>query len=154
MIEQLIGKRFNSIWCAADMLCLDVGDEIHIEDADVAEFSLHIQCPWRFVRESEILLASRDMYEPADPGAPDSWYDEHADGRVDEATLLVSGLPAFHKKMAGCGVSAAFVSPLGDLKIEFSNGVRFETFAPCSRKGEFWRVIDFRTGVHFIAFDA
>jgi hypothetical protein len=155
MVEKLTSKRFNDIWHVVDMMCLDIGEEIPFEEGGVRpEFSLRIQCQWRFIRDDEILLASRDMYEPADPEAPDAWYEDHSDGTVDDATLFVSGLPDFRVIMADSRVSSAGVSPLGDLKISFSNGVYFESFTPCSRKDEFWRAIDFHTRDHLVVFDA
>jgi hypothetical protein len=153
MVEQLTGRRFYNIWAIADMLCLDIGEEIDAGGAPVAEFSLHLQCPWRFTSGPEVLMASLDMYAPEDPDAPDAWYNDHAGGAVDDTTLFFARIPSLRERMAGCLVSTAAVSPLGDLAIGFTNGVRFETFTPCSRRGEFWRAIDFRTGAHSVVFD-
>lgn len=154
MIEKLIGKRFNRISYAADMLCLGVGDDVEYKMNDHRpEFSIHVQCQWRFVRGGEIILASRDMYEPANPNAPNSWYDDYFNGLSNDESLFVESIPDFHKKMQGSEVLKTEISILGDLKIEFSYGIYFESFIPCSRKGEFWRAIDFKTGEHFLIYD-
>ena len=153
MIEKLIGKRFDTIWHVLDMLCINLGETLCIDVGERPEFSVRVQCQWRFRKDSEILLASRDMYKPADPDAPDSWYDEHRDGQVDDATLFVSRIPDFCESMTDSSVSSASVSPLGDLRIAFTNDVVFESFTPGSRKEEFWRAIDFQTREHFVMFD-
>lgn len=42
---------------------------------------------------------------------------------------------------------------LGDLTLEFSNGVRFESFTADSLKCEEWRLVDYLTGEQLVTFE-
>ena len=66
-MKRIVGAKFNSIRRAADMLCLDLGEDI-IDDKGncYSQYSLHIQTSWRFVKGNEIILGSRDFYLPQD----------------------------------------------------------------------------------------
>ncbi len=158
-MKRLIGAPFHSVSRAVDMLCLNLGPEgdwisFRGEKRRMPAWSIHLQTPWRFVLEDQILLASRDIYEPFAPDAVDEDWQYDLVGRPPEAGSLYDGLvPAFSRMMAGSIVTACHVSPLGDLTLEFSNGVQFQSFTPDSRKCEVWRLVDYITGEHLILFD-
>jgi len=61
--------------------------------------------------------------------------------------------PGLSRRMAGSTVTACRASPLGDLELEFSNGVRFEAFTADSLKCEVWRLVDYLTGEHLVTFE-
>ena len=42
---------------------------------------------------------------------------------------------------------------LGDLELEFSNGVRFESFTADSLKCEVWRLVDYLTGEQLVTLE-
>lgn len=117
-------------------------------------YSIHFQAPWRFSREGTILLASRDIYEPFVPDAvSEDWAYDLVGRPAEEGSLFDTLVPEFSRRMAGSTVIFCRVSPLGDLKLEFSNGVRFQSFTPDSRKCEVWRLVDYITGEHLITFE-
>ncbi len=158
MISKLVNKRFNCIARAADMLGLFLGEDFFFaskigKTAAVAEYSLHVQSPWRFREESQILLASRDVYEPYAESVPEDWaYD--IVGRPDE---LSSVFDVYAKrlmaKMQGTWVTECSLSPANDVTIRFSNGVVFEQFMSASRKNEQWRLLDYVENTHTICYD-
>lgn len=158
-MERVIGAPFHSLNRAVDMLCLNLGPEVdwispHTGCRRVSAYSIHFQTPWRFIQEGEILLASRDIYEPFEPDrAGEDWEYDLVGRERSEGSLYDALAPEISQTMAGSIVTACQVSPLGDLTLDFSNGVRFQSFTPDSRKCEVWRLVDYRTGEHIVVFD-
>ena len=162
-MERVVGAPFHSLSRAVDMLCLNLGAEVerHFElpkpegrDRRVPSWSIHLQTPWRFVRKGKVLLASRDIYEPFAPDrVREDWaYDLVGRPAVESSRfdVLSAGLS---RRMAGSTVTSCQVSPLGDLTLEFSNGVRFEAFTAGSLKCEMWRLVDYLTGEQLVTFE-
>lgn len=159
-MERIVGSPFHSLSRAVDMLCLNLGPEVDWtsqrtgQKRSMPAWSIHVQTPWRFVLEDKILLASRDIYEPFVPERAGEDWEYDLTGRPPEEGSLYDALaPEFSRMMAGAAVSVCQVSPLGDLELEFSNGVRFQSFTPDSRTCEVWRLVDYLTGEHKIIFD-
>lgn len=154
MLSGMLGKKYNSISRAIDMLCLQLGEDYtitdHREKQVVAEYSIHFQTQWRFRENNTILLASRDIYEPYSENVPEDWqYD--LIGRPDELSSVFDvQSKMLESKMQGAVVTEYKLSPTNDLIIVFSNGVIFEQFTPASRKDEEWRFIDFKNDVHIV----
>ncbi|MCQ4023037.1 MULTISPECIES: hypothetical protein [unclassified Ruminococcus] len=156
-MSRLLGKKFNCISRACDMLCLFLGENFTFTDTrgkqyDVAEFSLHFQTQWRFREDKNILLASRDICEPYSENVPDDWqYD--LIGRSDEMSSVFDvQAKALALKMQGATVADYHISTVNDLVIIFSNGVVFEQFTPASQKEEEWRLIDYINDVHLVCY--
>ena len=158
-MERIVGSPFHSLSRAVDMLCLDLGPEVdwtspRTGPRRMPAWSLHLQTPWRFVRNGRIVLASRDIYEPFAPErVGEDWgYDLVGRPAVESSRFDVL-CPGLCRRMRGSTVTACRVSPLGDLTLDFSNGVRFESFTPSSLWEELWRLVDYRTGEHLVVFD-
>ena len=160
-MERIIGSPFHSLSRAADMLCLNLGPETDWtsprtgQNRTMPACSIHLQTQWRFVRGKRIVLASRDIYEPFAPGwAGEDWaYDLVGRAAVESSRFDVLS-PGLSRRMAGSAVTGCHVSPLGDLSLEFSNKVRFESFTPSSLREELWRLVDYRKGEDLVVFDA
>ena len=158
-MKRLLNAPFHSLSRAVDMLCLNLGPEVDWtshrgEKRRMPAYSLHFQTSWRFVRGGRILLASRDIYEPFVLEAVDEDWEYDLTGRSPEAGSLYDALaPSLSREMAGQAVTFCRVSPLGDLELEFSNGVCFQSFTPDSRKCEVWRLVDYLTGEHIVVFE-
>ena len=157
MVSRIVGKQFNCISRAIDMLCLFLGDDYSFTNTlgkqiDVAEYSLHCQTQWRFREDNAILLASRDIYEPYCENVPEDWqYD--LIGRPDELSSIFDvQAKALMKKMQGAVVTDCRLSPVNDIVIIFSNGVIFEQFKLSSQRDEEWRLIDYKRGEHIICY--
>ena len=161
-MNRLIGQPFHSMHRAMDMLCLNFGNTWDERIRNVhsrmllfryPEYSLHLQVQWRFTFENRILLGSRDIYEPFSKDVGEDWdYDEM--DRPDEESSIFD---VVHKQVAqallGHHVTECIVSPLGDIRIVFSNGYIFEVFIPASYQTEEWRLIDFPKDEHLIFYD-
>lgn len=157
-MKRIIGSKFNNIFRCIDMLCFNLGNDITNDEGDVySEFAFHIQTSWRFVKGSEILLASRDIYLPQDEALDNGYYDFEEQSTQKEITPTSSifdvAMHDFGKYFENTVVKSYTVSPLGDLRIDFTNGVYFETFTPSSRKCEEWRFLPPGEEDHFVIFD-
>lgn len=67
-IQSLASLRVASIGAAADMLWIHFGQLRDDGTKEVGEWALHLQCPWRFVRDGRIVLGSNDFYYRAEDG--------------------------------------------------------------------------------------
>ena len=157
-MKRIIGSKFNKIFRCVDMLCLSLGNDVKDDEGLIyPEFSFHIQTSWRFVKENEILLASRDIYLPKNEEMDDGSYDyeEQSTQKVITATSSIFDVAMhdFDKYFENAIVQGFDISPLGDLRIEFTNGVYFETFTPSSRKCEEWRFLPPDEEDHLVVFD-
>lgn len=158
MLSRLLGKKFNCVSRAIDMLCLFLGEDFTFTDArgqeiDVAEFSLHFQTQWRFREGKNILLASRDVYEPFCENVPEDWQFDLPRRSDELSSVFDVQAKALMAKMQGAIVTDVHLSVVNDLTITFSNGVIFEQFMPASRNNEEWRLIDYRNDVHVVCYD-
>ncbi len=145
-MKRIIGAKFHSIHRCLDMLCFNLGNELKDGDGGAySEYALHIQTSWRFVRGDEILLASRDIYLPQNEALDNGDYDFDEQSTQKEITATSSifdvAIHDFAKHFRGATVKGFTINPLGDLHIDFTNGVYFETFTPSMRKCEEWRFI-------------
>lgn len=158
--EKLINKDLTELGRAADMLWLAIGKPLVIETDDmkkreVSEYAIHFQCQWRFVKDSEILLASHDIYNPYDI---DLSYDDEWDwdvfGRENEKSNIFDvRSKELQRKFLPLKIEKVDLCKTSDLCITFENGICFSTFISCSRKDEYYRFIDFCTDEHTVIFD-
>ena len=140
------------------MLCFNLGNDVLDDEGNlVPEYSFHVQTSWRFVNGNEILLASRDIFLPHDESLDDGYYDFEEQSTQKEITATSSifdvAMHDFEKNFENATVKSFDISPLGDLRIDFTNGVYFETFTPSARKCEEWRFLSPGEEDHFVIFD-
>ena len=157
-MKRIIGAKFHSIRRVVDMLCFNLGNEVKDDEVHTcAEYALHIQTSWRFVKDDVILLASRDIYLPQDEALDNGDYDFDEQSTQKEITATSSifdvAMHDFEKHFENATVKSFDISPLGDLRINFTNGVYFETFTPSTRKCEEWRFLPPGEEDHFVIFD-
>lgn len=108
---------------------------------------MHLQCAWRVVGPSGIVVASRDRYTPAGDR------DQDCDGW----DWTVQGANRCDERMAGWLdgtsylVTAATADPYGGMRLTLARGFALEVFPDDSLPGDHWRV--FQPGVdgpHFV----
>jgi len=134
----LNGERLNMISRAAATGTIYFGES--------RRYALHLQIPFRFVHNYEIILANFDIFEPTAEmeESPDfDWeahnnmgWDSPGNNRYDEIAKTMLDKEDFI-------VSSAEVNKLCDLKIFFTNGCVLETFSNASTDDlEFWRFFE------------
>lgn len=115
-MKRIIGERFNELFCSADTLCLDLGDNFADEDGDpLPAYSLHIVGDCRFEKEGKILLALDDIYA--------------AYGTNGSASIRDPRFVAVREALVGTKVSAATLTKKGELTVCFDNGISFHFLA-------------------------
>ena len=157
-MKRIIGSKFNSIFRCLDMLCFNLGNDVQDDEGDVIpEYRFHVQTSWRFVKGKEILLASRDIFLPHDESLNNGYYDYEEQSTQKEITATSSifdvAMHNFEKHFENATVKSVDISPLWDLRIDFTNGVYFETFTPSVRKCEEWRFLPPGEEDHLVIFD-
>ena len=157
-MKRIIGSKFNSIFRCVDMLCLNLGNSVKDDEGYIVpEYSFHVQTSWRFVKGNEIILASRDIFLPYDESLDNGYYDYEEQSAQEEVTatscIFDVVMQDFEKYFQNATVKSFDISPFGDLRIDFTNGVYFETFTPSARKCEEWRFLPLGDEDHFVVFD-
>lgn len=154
MLKCLIGKKFNYISRAMDMLCLGIGEDYPFlsrrgKTVRGAEFSLHLQTQWRFTKAETLLLGSRDIYHPYRSDVPEDWeYD--LIGRPDnESSVFDVVKKQLEADLENAAITEASVSPLGDVHLVF-NGIVFDCFIPSREESEEWRLVDRNADLHTV----
>lgn len=150
-------KRIHSVYRAADMLCIDIGRAIKKKIGKnmrmVAEYSLHIQCPWAIQDLEKLILASGDIYEPYDIEADEDWEWDQFSTKDEEKNLFDYKVDKMESTLTQCVIERIDTDVYGNIKLVFDNGWSFCTFIDSSRKREFWRFIDFHTGKQMVQYE-
>ncbi len=140
-LDALLGKPVWKCTRAADMACFQFGarrskttKRVLIE---VGEYALHLQCPWRIVKDDQIVMAALDVYHPRrnDEGAGSPDFDwEH------ESNLLEHRSQEFFQNGATeYLVQEVVAGNAGAVRIALEKGFWLEIFPADSRNEEQWR---------------
>lgn len=137
-ISVLTGERLTYISRAADMLVLSFGDDIcrNYRGEWLSRYDLHCQCAWRITDgHGKIVLARVDIFFPpeGEEFTVDFDWDVRGNNAFDRKSVeILSG--------GEVTVTAARLVNGCDIKLELSNGLRFESFADSSIE-EYWRLV-------------
>lgn len=139
----LIGKPLWRSTRAADMACFQFGGRHKRKasrgvDAEVGDYSLHVQCSWRITRGDEIVVGKEDLYQPEGPVEIDNYFDWQKNNLLDARlkTLFADNQRQF--AVVGTALRAA-----GQLDILFDDELRLEVFPNSSVRTsevEHWRL--------------
>jgi len=142
-VEDLVGKQLSKISFAADMLCAQFGSLTEVigrqgKVGTVGEFALHVQTVWR-IADNRAQAGSGDRYDDSNAAreAIERRLDQFFKPNISEARGRII-------TDTGWRVISAAQSPMGDLRLDFANGCRFDAFIYYARR-EAWRL--FRPGL-------
>ncbi|MCL2456991.1 MAG: hypothetical protein FWD19_05535 [Defluviitaleaceae bacterium] len=158
MFEKKIeNKNLRKLGRAADMLWLSIGEPIMIDwykggKREVSEYAIHFQCPWRFVKNGEILLAAHDIYNPFNENAGKDW-EWDIFGREKEESSIFDVRSQELSELLPLKIKSVNSTDTSDLHIDFENGICFDTFMAHSRKSEFFRFLDNTSDEQIVIFD-
>ena len=145
----LLNQPLFDVGYAGDMLWLGVGNPIQYVDYRgrskmISEFALHLQCPWRFVLNQKIVLASHDFYLPKSPQS------------VPTSSVFEEKYTAFRALVTSEKFSIKDIKTdsLGGFTLYFHKDLIFEVFIHSSEPIECWRLINSTTNEHFVLFDS
>jgi hypothetical protein len=144
-LEILVGQPLVGSHGAGDMESFHFGEAVvPWRDRSGAErlesrYSLHVQCSWRIVHQSTLLVGYSDYFEARTDLAPP------AEPEASGNTLRDQLLEAFYRERSDRGrvVTGQSASEVGDLRLTFDDGHVLEIFPDASLAGEeHWRLID------------
>jgi hypothetical protein len=144
ILDRLAGKRMWTARRAANMATFQFGGRRHVRtfhghDAEVGEFSLHVQCAWRIVRGDQTVVASGDLYYPADysdgDAIPQSFDWDRKPNRRDQ---LLRGL--FRDGTVSFTARHVSLDAAGSCRIEFEEDLCLEIVPVDSLSHEHWRL--------------
>jgi len=142
-LRVLQGTRLQTISRMAEILCLHFGEFREIPSKrggtrTATEWSLHIECAWRFTRGSRILVAERDLHYYADTDEPFDWQKDGV-SRYDRVAASLkadfTATPHF--------VSAISCDHIGGFSLTLTPDLVIDVFPDCSlfdENEEFWRL--------------
>ena len=111
-MKRIIGERFNELFCSADTLCLDLGDNFADEDGDpMPAYSLNIVGDCHFEKDGTVLLALADIY---------ATYGTNGSASIKDPRFV-----AVRDALVGTKVSEATLTKTGELTVRFDNGILF-----------------------------
>ncbi|MDX3729753.1 hypothetical protein [Streptomyces caniscabiei] len=131
----LTGTVVRSVGRAADM------GVVEFDGLQGETVMIHMQCPFRIVRNGRILVGSRDM-RYAQKGAGPQAFDEFRMIYDAQTTTLNGALGQLRPSVDGVTVGEA-----GELTVSWEQCFRLEVFPDCSGKIEAWRAF-VRGGAH------
>ena len=146
-LRPFIGEQLWGAARAANMLSLQVGPPrlaptSRDPDRKVGAYALHVFCPWRLTRGADIIVASGDLYTPADP---DESLDDFDWDRVGSTWWDVGMREVFGEDArVQLVIEAVRADALGGMALMCSADFTFEVFPNSSLAAhvetEFWRV--------------
>jgi len=157
-LAALVGKPLWDGGRESAMLWLQFGERLTRADVqlgrrEVGEYTLHVSCPWRLVGPDGLVVASGDLFTPADPLADLEDFEWDAPG----ASWCDVRLQAFVAAIAAAPVAVSAVSAdeLGSLRLFLGEDFVLDVFPDSSPaphiESEFWRLIQPGSGAaHFV----
>ena len=131
----------------AYMPVLGFGDTITLnrrgKQRKYPEYEFHIQCPFRIMKENQIILGSYDIY-CALGDENDSDWETYGNNRFDKVAEDII------KPMLPMKVLDIFASEVGDIFIKLENETDINIFIHSEGNREFWRFIDFKNDIHVV----
>jgi hypothetical protein len=159
-VNKLIGLPLTSASRAAAMVMFGFGAFRDIPDdrrggmRRVADFALHVDCPWRIYNESQIVVGSQDIFYPWDS----PWTEPVPvgfDWDVSGANRCDHFFESFIKAHPPLIVESVAVDRFGSLHLSFSSAFGLDVFPNIGTPDEVWRL--FRPGAeepHFVMGDS
>lgn len=136
--------RFWGLSREGDLLIAQFGGSKDAEQGSVGDYTLRIACAWRIAGPTSILLASGDLFTPADPDAELETFDWDVPGaswwdvRMDEVARLLE---------QNVVITTFLADSYGGVRLVATSGIELEIFPNSAAaphvETEFWRLVRF-----------
>lgn len=154
-LVKIIGLPLIDTGRVCDLTWFGFGRRIKVKDnrrgsyREVAEYALHVQCPWRLMDISKIIVGSYDKYIPNSKIE----YSDEFDWDIEGANLCDEILKKlFELHPSKLVVKSVKLDQFGELEISFSDNYVLDIMPDTSTDDEVWRF--FQNGVekkHLVA---
>jgi hypothetical protein len=140
------------------MLWLQLGErrafpDVELGRREMGDYALHVSCPWRLVGPEGMVVASGDIFTPADPSADPANFEWDEPGANWCDVKLRSFIDATAE--APPAVSSVSADELGSLRLFLGDEFVLDVFPDSSHaahvESEFWRLLQPGSGApHFV----
>jgi|SRR5688572_19030939 len=156
-LQPLVGLKLSIARRAADMRGFHFGPIKRVEGGTIADYALHIQCPWRLEDENGIITGRTDLWEPAEITPDIDWdtwdYDENENLQDHRLESVLGGYDSethsFVNNSDLLVVENFHVDNYGGVTLLLSGGYRLVIF-PAGSQGEDWRLLGPDSKVHHL----
>lgn len=156
-LARLVGEPWRYVGRACDLVWLGFGPRREVTDGDrvreIAEYALHLSCPWRLLAGNRRVTGSSDIYVPPPgwTGEGDFDWDVQGANRFD----VRAGQLTAHLAAQEVVVTSVEVTELGELTVSLSEGLRIEVFMDDVARLEHWRFFrPYRDEDHVVVFES
>ena len=142
ILAPLVGLRLWGLSRQLDVLVVELGERLVVDNRAVGSYTLRVACAWRIAGPTSILLASGDLFTPADPAGDLETFDWDVpgaswwDARMEEVARLLE---------RGVTVTTFLADSYGGLRLVGTGGFEMEIFPNSSAaphvETEFWRLV-------------
>ena len=155
--DALMVLRDQPLWSAgraADLAWFQFGERRTVKDYRgnpkvVGEYALHVQTPWRIIREDRVIVGSNDLCDPAtendSEGEDFDWAASSPYGMDAKLTAL------FENETRQFLTRNIQIGEAGSFSIIFNDGYSLGVFPDGSSKREYWRLFNpYQGTAHFV----
>lgn len=149
--QGIVGLRLSITQTAADMRIFQFGSvksvtTRHGKQGYVAQYSLHIQCPWRLEKDDKIITSSADYWRYAGAGEPPSAWTPEDGNRADDAALskIFTDVRQESRQLFNDSdkliVRSVNLTKIGDITFLFADGHMLRVYSN-THDSEQWRLL-------------
>jgi hypothetical protein len=135
-----MGRAGNLVWVHFGVE-RQIVSELTGKTKSVGDYALHIQCPWRLMKDSKVRVGYSDLGQPASSPELDG---REQDGVVDlsEHTAIDEAIPMIRQDLAQTRILVSHVqmSDVGDLRFVLTDQWELSVFVATGRASEQWRL--------------
>ncbi|MHC4856134.1 MAG: hypothetical protein ACYS72_06990 [Planctomycetota bacterium] len=144
-LKPLIGLQLSYFRRAADMANFGFGQIRPVKKGSVAEYALHVQCPWRIESPEGIVTGRHDLWEPSEFIEGEN-LDDWSYEKGDLLDVLMNELLAGYDSQTRSSINTTKIlfvervqaNDYGELSINLTGGYHLVLF-PAGSRGEDWR---------------
>jgi hypothetical protein len=144
-LQPLVGLKLSIANYAGNMRIFHFGEIVRRADQAVAQYAMHLQCPWRIEGESEVVTGLDDWYLPPSgyECVDESWEPGKGNNlqqrRLRELFRCPDEEGSLTNRSSDLVVIHADGSDFGDCRLILSGSYVLNVF-PCSSDEEAWRL--------------
>ena len=149
-LQVILNLPLRRIGRAADLLWMQFGEWREVPSRRggtrrVGEWSLHIQTPWNFVRDSRILVGTRDLYYYAETGPEFVESSQEFDWKKGGESRFDRYATALNQEFETDAFPVTHITcdPVGSFTLHLGGHLTFSVFPNCASSSpdfEFWRL--------------